>query len=36
MDLEEGWVRVFDYQVLPLSLDQYWDAFYADNAPYSP
>ena len=23
-----------DYQVLPLSLDEYWNAFYADNCPY--
>jgi len=33
---EDGWNRVFDYQVLPLSLEQYWSAFYDDGAPYSP
>ena len=30
----EGWKQVMDYQVLPLSLDQYWNAFHADNCPY--
>ena len=30
----EGWKQVMDYQVLPLSLDEYWNAFYADNCPY--
>ena len=36
MDLEDDWNRVFDYQILPLSLAAYWNAFYADGAPYSP
>ena len=36
MDKEEGWNQVFDYQVLPLSLEQHWNAFYAEGAPYSP
>ena len=33
---EEGWGRIFDYQVIPLSLEDYWNCFYADGAPYSP
>ena len=30
----EGWKQVMDYQVLPISLNQYWEAFYADGCPY--
>ena len=33
---EEGWNRIFDYQVIPLSLEDYWNCFYADGAPYTP
>ena len=33
---DEGgeWIQYMDLQVLPLSLDQYWDAFLSDEAPY--
>ena len=30
----DNWKQSTDILVLPLTLDQYWDAFYADEAPY--
>ena len=30
----EDWRQGLDVQILPLSLDQYWDAYWADDAPY--
>ena len=30
----DGWSKGFDILVLPLKLDQYWEAFWADDAPY--
>ena len=37
-DLPEGekWQQPTDYQVLPMSLQQYWDAYFSDDAPYYP
>ena len=32
--LSKKWGMFTDILVLPLSLDQYWDAFWADDAPY--
>ena len=30
----DEWVQINDRQVLPLSLTDYWDAFFANDAPY--
>ena len=32
--LNEEYRQNFDTLVLPLSLDQYWDAYWANEAPY--
>ena len=33
-DFDDSWERHLDITVLPMTLQQYWDAFWADDAPY--
>ena len=33
-NFDDSWDQFMEIIVLPLSLQQYWDAFWADNAPY--
>ena len=33
-EASEGWDETMGAIVLPLSLDEYWDAFWANDAPY--
>ena len=32
--LGEEWIQDPEVLVVPLSLEQYWDCFWADDAPY--
>ena len=33
-DFDASWQQLMDIMVLPMNLQQYWDAFWADDAPY--
>ena len=34
MPLEKGWEQDLETLVIPLSLEEYWETFWADDAPY--
>ena len=33
-DFDDSWHQYMDTMVVPLTLQEYWDAFWADSAPY--